>query len=589
MKISFKKGKIIAKNEFYKENVYHVSNKVASAIFNGKGEILGYSLANAISLPRFYVSYYLNGSHIDVFSEKTVEMVGRIQKTTIELSSATFTIKQFLDEKLNGVFTSYNLISNNASDKITVNYMPSNNIRKGNVYNDFEFVSSTLRFGSNAKISHLDTDYSIYFDIPCNLEVYTFVSLGENPIDTNNIVKNFTKYERRAEKEVSRVKIPKNLNSKQKALYLSAYFCSLENYKENGDFKGFMAGHHYLIPMRTYYRDSYYTVLPMLSQNSSLVKNEILTLARGISENGDCPSAVKNDFTAFWGNHFDSPSLFVMQVYDYVKYTGDISILHTAINGDTVLEKAKKVIKKLSSFTDETGLIYKPGDFNKRDWADVINRNGYVTYNEALYARALYALSKLCEMVGDTANKDNYLSVYELVKKAINDILWDDEKGYFINFKTENFIEDNLSIDTCFMALYSLTSEERALKMLKNMENLLESKNNTKQKAGDFGVMCVYPFYKEHFESAGKSSQPYHYHNSANWPYLSSMYALAKKKYKLDYNYALESWFDYNVKKGNFTPVEYFSPLYPCGSLLQAWSGVSAFVLDEELSNKYFD
>jgi glycogen debranching enzyme len=277
-----------------------------------------------------------------------------------------------------------------------------------------------------------------------------------------------------------------------------------------------------------------------------------------------------------------------MQIYDYVKYTGDVSILNTVINGDTLLEKAKKVIKKLSSFADETGLIYKPGNFNKRDWADVINRNGYVTYNEALYARALYCLSKLCDIVGDIESK-NYFNNFELVKKAINDILWSEDKGYFINFKTNDFIEDNLSIDTCFMALYDLTSDDRALKMLNNMEKLLESKNNNEQKAGDFGVMCVYPFYKEHFESAGKSSQPYHYHNSANWPYLSSMYALAKKKYNLEYTYALESWFDYNIKRGNFTPVEYFSPVYPCGSLLQAWSGVSAFVLDEEFSKKYYD
>ena len=101
--------------------------------------------------------------------------------------------------------------------------------------------------------------------------------------------------------------------------------------------------------------------------------------------------------------------------------------------------------------------------------------------------------------------------------------------------------------------------------------------------------MCVYPFYNDCIETAGISSQPFRYHNGANWPYLSAMYSLAKRKFNLDWLYPIESWFDYNVKEGNFTPVEYFSPVYKVGSLLQAWSGVSAFVLDEELSSKYYD
>ena len=54
----------------------------------------------------------------------------------------------------------------------------------------------------------------------------------------------------------------------------------------------------------------------------------------------------------------------------------------------------------------------------------------------------------------------------------------------------------------------------------------------------------------------------------------------------MEYEYALTSWFDYNVKKGNYTPVEYFSSCQPTGSLLQAWSGCGAFVLDD--ANKSF-
>ena len=57
----------------------------------------------------------------------------------------------------------------------------------------------------------------------------------------------------------------------------------------------------------------------------------------------------------------------------------------------------------------------------------------------------------------------------------------------------------------------------------------------------------------------------------------------------MEYTYALESWFYYNVEKGNFTPIEYFSSLCKDGSLLKAWSGAAAFVLDEEISLNFFD
>ena len=101
--------------------------------------------------------------------------------------------------------------------------------------------------------------------------------------------------------------------------------------------------------------------------------------------------------------------------------------------------------------------------------------------------------------------------------------------------------------------------------------------------------MSVYPFYSNVYSASNRSAQPFHYHNGGNWPYFSAIYAYAKRKFGMEYKNALQSWFLYNVKKCNYTPIEYFSPLYDQGSLLQAWSGVAAFVLDDELSKNFFD
>ena len=118
---------------------------------------------------------------------------------------------------------------------------------------------------------------------------------------------------------------------------------------------------------------------------------------------------------------------------------------------------------------------------------DNVFRGGYVTYDEGLYARALYALAALFKGRDDCVSAE-YAAEYEKVKAAINDLLWDEEKGWFVNYREKDFTEDNLSVDTVVVPLFGLTDDARARRMLGNMERLLESRNNTEQKAGDFGV-----------------------------------------------------------------------------------------------------
>lgn len=593
MKHSYQDGKIVIQDQYYKDAVYHVSNACISVIFNGKGAITGYALANEKDLlSSGSISLFRENAPIDIYSEKTVEMLGRCQTITVHLAGAELRIEQFLDASVNGVFSSYELLSNDPKDAVTVNFGIQKTLQNVTYYESNEhkeIVSDRFCFGASSEVRYVPLNQAIYFTVGAGKKVDTFISLGDLAVRALPILSEFKAYERAMRDEIAGVYLPKNLSEEQKALFFSAYFCSLQNYKCLGDYKAFMAGHHYLLPMRSYYRDSYYTVLPMYRERCELVKDQIVTLAMGISENGDCPSAVKSDYSEWWGNHYDSPSFLAMMLYDYVKYTEDRAILSHNVRGETVLQKAENAIQKLSLFADETSLIYKEGPYNQRDWTDEVNRNGYVTYNEILYARALFCLSELYRILGDSSKAEEYLCRFKTVKQAINDILWDDALGYYVNFKEKEYTEKNLSIDTCFAALFGIADDEKAVRMLKNMERFLETRNNQAQKAGDYGVMCVYPFYSRADGARNKSSQPYYYHNGGNWPYLSAMYAAAKRKYGMEYRYALESWFDYNVQRGNYTPVEFFAPPHKDGSLLQAWSGVAAFVMDEEISRDFWE
>ncbi len=108
------------------------------------------------------------------------------------------------------------------------------------------------------------------------------------------------------------------------------------------------------------------------------------------------------------------------------------------------------------------------------------------------------------------------------------------------------------------------------------MERMLETKNNKEQKFEDWGVMSVWPFFKSKKHLFSKSVFPYRYHNGSDWPYLSSIYALVKKREGMDYKYPLTRWWEYSLEKGWINPVEYYSPIYARGSLNQGWSSMAA-------------
>lgn len=622
----FKDGKIIVNRPYFEKVAYDAGNNRISVQFDGRGGVSKYAVMNKFSVFSAYYSMFgINGEPVTWDVQKKVEMIGRRQRTTICLPQADIMITQFLDGTKNAVYCQIEVVAKEHIEfenviNFGINYssyleqLLSNRLSAGNIGKILKGVIAGkkpgLEFQDGIGYIHNDVmgDFYLDFAVSEGAEVlekernfYNQFRLGGTVeagmikkfryvmsagtrddftfCDVVKALKEFDEAYKDARDYIHSFPYPEGLDDFHKSYYASLINCSLSNYKELGDFKGFLAGIVYQFPARTYYRDSYWTVLSVLPVRPDLVRNQIITLCKGINKKtGECPSAVKFNFKNYWGNHYDSPSFYAIMLYDYVAHTGDAAILDQKVGGRSVLESAKQVIDRLKKETDDSGLLVKGGAYNRRDWCDNVFRSGYVTYDEGLYARALYALGKLYEKRDDGLSRE-YMRQYEKVKAAINDVLWDEEKGYFVNYKKDGFTEDNLSIDTVVIPLFGLTDGDRAVRMLANMEKMLESRNNTKQQAGDFGVLSVYPFYKNIADTVQKSTLPYYYHNGGDWPYLSGMYAYAKLMYGMDYEYPLTRWFTYNLSKGNYTPVEFFSPVHPDGSLLQAWSSTGAFLL----------
>ena len=270
-------------------------------------------------------------------------------------------------------------------------------------------------------------------------DFYTFISGGftkekEEHI-ANRVFKNWGKHYKNA---IDRANWIDNLfYSEDKLLdqmFSVCIDCALSNYKvdENVNFNAFYAGVRYKEPARTYYRDSYWTIQSILPFKPELVRQQIIALAKGIHDDGACGSGVKFDGSDWWSNHYDSSSFFVMMIYDYIIWTGDISILDETTkgkirdNGEGIIEfseeksvwvKAKKTMEWLQK-TDrnKNNLIQKPKNVFG-DWADEVARINEVTYVNALYYKALKSMNYLSELTGEYKLSKSYAEQSIKLKK----------------------------------------------------------------------------------------------------------------------------------------------------------------------------
>ncbi len=627
MKNEYKDGGITAYGKLWEEALYDAGNNAITAQFDGRGAISRYAVMNKYEVfSKFYTVLTVDGVPLDYIRDKKADMVGRRQITTVYTNKADIYITQFLDNAHNCIYVQFSVDAKEDTDfeavmNFGINYqsyvdqLPGARLTAGNllriaggflsgkkqtqerdgealilrgkVMGDF-YIDAALSKGG--KMGEADrgffNQFSVGGKVRCG-EVGVFryvISAGTRGdytfCDVKERLRHFDDAMKEAAEYIDSLIPPAHVTDlMEQTYYKSLLNCSLSNYKELGKFKGFLAGIVYQFPARTYYRDGYWTVLSVLPVKPELVRNEIITLAHGINKKGECGTAVRYNFKCHWGNHYDSPSFFVIMTYDYVVHTGDKSVLSERVNGATVYELICAVLDRFKKEVDDTGLLVKGGKYNRRDWCDNVFRGGYVTYDEALYCRALQAASEISGALGNKDRREAFYRDYSSVKDAINKLLWNEEKGWYNNYVDGDFTEDNLSIDTVITALFGIADDARARRMLENMEKWLETRNNKEQGMGDWGTMSVYPYYKRAWDIVQKSSLPAYYHNGGDWPYWSNIYAYAKLAYGMDYKYPLLRWFEYNVGKGNYTPVEFYSPIHPDGSLLQAWSSTGAFVM----------
>lgn len=368
---------------------------------------------------------------------------------------------------------------------------------------------------------------------------------------------------------------------------------------DRGRFDGLAAGLAYSTPARTYYRDGYWTLQLLLATQPAIVHEQIEILASGVQPEGEAPSGVIVSgpeqakawealrTTAFgmdwihtrsvdwWSDHFDSPLFFILTIGDYARVTGDLE------PAQRHWPLIKGVFDRYRELT-EGDLPVKPR--HDRDWADNVYRGGYVAYDLGLWVGALEAMHRLAAVL-EPGLQSQIAATADLARAAIARELWRPD-GWYADYispeglsEVEPALEDHLTLDSLTLLRYDAVPAQEAQGVLDAVRRHLETRNNDGQGFGDWGMMCVYPPFQHRADVHSKTAFAFRYHNGSDWPWLDGLYAEERLRRGLPgWRYPMLRWWETCLEKGWMGTVEYFSPPWGRGSLLQGWSAMPAAV-----------
>lgn len=608
---------------YWHEPVYYdIANERLMAQMDGNGGYSKYSVAGRFNLlepESWFQGININGDTLGTTTKKNVWNQGKMQRIDY-LTDQDYKINQELFSAPNkNILYGKTTIKNMTSSIMTIDIHLGFLIDLSSYYNyklqtdgEARVEHPIINYKKNGLEYYVGNEYKLYFasnienhsiDIHQDLFENTFrvhykliiepgvtkdliyALSGTDKLEYNSFTKVLSEYSSIRKEILEEIKWQEEVFDSEdeilNSMYSFALNASISSYKKiSNQFEAFFAGIHYQNPPRTYFRDAYWTVLPILPYKPQWVRKQILTLANGIKEDGSCPSAViynekQNKFESWWADHYDSPSFFVLMLYDYLAWTSDKDILHEKVNNNSILNHAQNALNYLiKKIPENRGLFIKPYNFN--DWADNVAREGIVFYDNALFIKAIFSFKEILIYLNEHEKAKYYEEIYD---KALLELLEIIEKNQqlFNYINTDGYTESNISIEWALLVIFELVDNKQGNKILDKLEGNLETKKNKSQIYGDWGVMAVYPFYKNVHHIERKSMAPYRYHNGSDWPYLDGVYSMAKLILEReDWYYPLTRWFTYSLENNWFTPVEYYGPVYGKGSDLQGWSAMPA-------------
>ena len=120
--------------------------------------------------------------------------------------------------------------------------------------------------------------------------------------------------------------------------------------------------------------------------------------------------------------------MWLLQVYDHYKYTGDLEFLSELFGA------VKETLARCEKMTDSRGLFDMQGAWNLLEWANNdLDFYGEVTGNNVMLSHCYRRAAEMAEILGDSALAVYYNEKAAAYREAVNTYCWDEERKAYVD------------------------------------------------------------------------------------------------------------------------------------------------------------
>jgi hypothetical protein len=208
--------------------------------------------------------------------------------------------------------------------------------------------------------------------------------------------------------------------------------------------------------------------------------------------------------------HADTTPFYIVAMYDYFRLTNDIEFvksswkslinafefcLSTDSNGDGLMDNQKAGLGAM-----EYGELTKIG-------SDI--------YLSAVWIKAIYAMSKLSEAIGENEYKTKTETLLKKAKRTFEEKLWDaNNKYYAYAFNQDGKLVSELTPFSTVAIAWEICEKAKSIETIKRI--------NSSELTTDWGIRIL--------SRKSKYYNPFGYNYGAVWPFLSGWTSLAQFK-----------------------------------------------------------
>ncbi len=358
-------------------------------------------------------------------------------------------------------------------------YFPNGNFEKEEYYGLHSPGLYALKMGlthylDNGEVQNKYVPGSITYKIKANETYDILFSSKEMDFDSiYKLIKNKIKYAEEYGEIIKSESKKFDVDTVDNELVMDSIdsIYSYTNFNE----KEFYAGFPYFNEF--WLRDALIVLPSFLSMgNFSFVRDILLKIAYKIDEKG-LPNTINGSLYPK-----DVLGLFLIDLYEYFKYTADTSLINL------VADKKESIMKTCSGWI-ENGFIHDKGN---ETWMDSLSREFSVEI-QAIWAKAMLAFYSMFK-------DQNAKAMADTLKKNLNSMF---KESYLMDQKDK----DINSANQIFALYFNVVDSEKKEKIIKNIEyNLLS----------EYGILSV-----------SKNDKTFNfngYQNGAIWPFLTEMF-----------------------------------------------------------------